>query len=143
MSSPQNSAAYSNDVLQAPKSAAQAVNAGDLVKIASNLIVPISAATDVPVGVCEDTSPVVSLSDQLTVVRVVRRGVRYLYLKAADVAAFGDQLYATADPQIVTTSSAGSAQKVGRCRELASVTGAAGDTSRILVELDSLLLANG
>jgi len=138
MSSPNNPSAHDAGVLQAPKSAAQAVNSGDLVKVSANLIVPISAATDALHGICQDTSPVTSLLDQLSTVVVLRSGVFFFFLTAGDTVAYGDAVYATADPQIVTSSSGGGATKVGRVRELASVTGAAGNVTRIKVEFNAL-----
>lgn len=135
MSTPQQNLATNPEVLAAPKAAAQAINQGDLVKASSNLVVPISGATDTVLGVSGDTSPVVSLGDQLTQISVLRRGVFFLFLTAGDTLNFDDAVYLTAAPQIVTSSSGGGATKIGRCRELAAVTGAAGNVTRVRVEV--------
>lgn len=137
MSNPTNNYVSGSDSITAPKAAAQAVNQGDFVKVSSNLIVPVAAATDVPIGVARDTSPVVSLLDQLTQVGVIRAGaIVYQYLKAGDTANFGDALYLEgSDPQVVTTSSGGGATKVGYCREQAALLGAAANVTRVQLEL--------
>lgn len=138
MSSPMNNALSDSEVVEAPKAAATAVNSGDLVKISSGLVVPIAAGTDATFGVCEDTSPVTSLLDQLSTVVVRRRGLVRLFLLAGDVVNFNDKLYPTAtDPQVVTVTDPGSGVPCGRCRELSSVTGAASNVTRIKLELNA------
>lgn len=138
MSTPQQNYATNPDFITAPKSSAQAVNQGDLVKVASNLIVPIAAVTDTCFGVSENTSPVSSLGDLLDQIVVRRKGVFFFYLKAGDTVNFDTALYPEgSDPQLLTTSSGGGAVKVGNCRELASVLGAASNVTRIRVEFGS------
>ena len=136
MSTAQQNFAAENLEVSAPLSPSQAINQGDIVKVSSNLIVPISGATDVPHGVAGGTNPVSSIGDTLSSMIVYRKGLFYFFLKASDTANYDDALYLTAAPQTLTTSSAGSAVKVARCRELAAVTGAASDVTRILVEID-------
>lgn len=138
MSNAQQNFAHEASVVVAPKAAAQAINQGDILKVAANLVVPCDTpATDIPFGIAGQTSPVASLGDELTSMSVIREGVVFLFLKAADVAAFDDKVYLTADPQVVTVTQPGAGVAVGRCRELASVTGAAGDVTRILVEINA------
>lgn len=125
----------------APKTGSQAINQGDLLKVSSNLVVPISGVTDVVTAISEETSPVASLGDTLTKISVIRPGPGVLVrlpLKASDAPSFGDQLYISSNvatnPQEVSTSSANSAAKVGICRELATVTGASDGSTLVLVE---------
>lgn len=137
MSSPNNNHLADNEVVEAPKGAAVAVNSGDLVKVTAGLVLPVAAGTDITFGVAQDTSPVTSLLDQLTNIVVIRRGLVRLFLKAGDTAAFNDKLFPTVDPQVVTVTDPGAGVPCGRARVLASTLGAAGDTTRIDLELNA------
>jgi len=126
----QNFLAESLDQVTVPKSGAQAINQGDLVKIASNLAVPCDTpATDVVHGVSMATSPVSSLGDTLTKISVRRSGIHKFYLPTG-TANYDDPVYLTVtDAQTVTVSSPGSgAWVVGYCRNIAAVVGGAGVT---------------
>lgn len=121
-----NVAALKVSAIEAPIAPAQAINQGDMVKIVANLAVPVAGATDTVIGFSDDSNPVASLLDQLSKITVNLNApinVAFLPIKAADAPNFWDALYATADPQILTTSSGGGATKVGRCLELAAFTG--------------------
>ena len=98
--------------------------AADLVKIASNLAVPVDTpATDVVFGMADDTNPVVSLLDTLTQIKVIWSGIVRLVLKSGDVLAYDAKVYIGVDAQTVTVTDPGGATAVGRSRELSSVTG--------------------
>lgn len=123
----------------APCASSATFNQGDLVKVASNLIVVLAAVSDVVHGIVDDSNPVASLGDTLTKVAILRPGPGVLVklpLKSGDTVAYGDQVYVSSNvatnPQEVSTSSGSSAAKVGIVREMASVT--AGASTLILIE---------
>ncbi len=123
----------------APKTGSVDFNQGDILKVASNLVLAVAAVADVVHGIADDTNPVASLGDDLTRVAVLRPGVGVIVklpLKSGDTVAYDDVVYISSNvasnPQEVSSSSANSAAKVGRCRELASVT--AGASTQIIVE---------
>lgn len=121
-----NVAALGVNAITAPIDTTAVINQGDILKVSSNKVVVITAATDVAVGFSDDTNPVSSLGDKLTKVSMnllIPINIALLPVKSGDTPNFWDALYLTADGQIVTTSSAGSAVKIGRCLELAQVTG--------------------
>lgn len=142
MSTVQNNFAAASDEVTAPIAAATAVNQGDFVKVVSNLIVPIAAATDTAFGVAGFTNPTVSLLDKVTSGKVSKRGLFWFYLNTGDTVGFDDLVYLTTDPQVVTSSSAGGATKAGRVREwtyypaASNITGAASNATRILVDVN-------
>jgi hypothetical protein len=137
MSTSQNNvAALGVKVIEAPCDGAAVINQGDILKVSSNKVVVITAATDTPIGFSDDKNPVAGLGDQLTkvIVNLLRPiNTAYLPIKAADTPNFWDALYATADGQILTTSSGGGATQVGRFLGLSQVTG--DDSTRHLVGL--------
>lgn len=139
-STPQNNKAAGPELsVAAPIAAATAVYEGDLVKVSSNLIVAVAAVADVVHAMSLDSNPVASLGDQLTRISVLRPGAGVLVrlpLKNGDTIAYDDLVYigsnVATNPQEISSSSANSAAKVGRCREVASF---AGDGSkRALIE---------
>lgn len=136
-STPSNAYAGPKDVLEAPVSASQAMNQGDIVKVASNLVLPVAAVADTVFGIVDETNPVASLGDDLTKVSVLRSGIFFLVLKNGDSINFDDVVYISSNvatnPQEVSTSSANSATKVGHSRELASITG--DGSKRVKIEL--------
>ena len=124
----QNFLAESLDQVTAPIATSQAINQGDLVKIASNLAVPCDTpATDVVHGVSMDTNPVSSLGDTLNKISVRRSGIHKFYLPTG-TANYDDPVYLTStNAQTVTVSSPGTgAWIVGYCRNLTAVVGGAG-----------------
>lgn len=129
----QNNDAADQEYVQAPISANQAINSGDLCKVSSNLIVPVTAGTDSVHGVCADTNPVASLADKLTVVTVKRRGLFKAIVKNGDAVAYDTPMYVGADAQTLTITDPGGGKICARCRELASVTG--DGSTRYLFEL--------
>lgn len=139
-STPQNNHSSGPRLVEtAPKGAAVAVNQGDLVKVSSNLALPLAAVSDVVHGMSDDTSPVSSLLDTLTRIAVLRPGAGVnvkLTLKSGDTVGYDDLIYVSSNvatnPQEVSTDSSGSAAKVGRVRETSSVTG--DGSARILIE---------
>lgn len=141
-STPQNNlVAGPRLIMTAPKTGSVAVNQGDMIKTGSNLVLPLAAVSDVVEGISEETSPVTSLLDTLTQISYARPGSGVLVrlpLKVGDTLAYDDLVYVSSNvgtnPQEVSSSSAASAAKVGRCRELASVTQAVGGTARVLIE---------
>lgn len=136
MTTAQNNQATNADRVTAPISSSQAINQGDLVKISSNLAVPVNGATDTVFGMSDETNPTSSLLDTVTRIQVIRpsRVTVFLVLKNGDTANFNDSLYLTgSNAQEVTTSSGGGATKVGACRELSAFAG--DGTSRLRVEL--------
>lgn len=136
MTTAQNNQSKPADRIEAPISPAQAINQGDLVKISSNLAVPINGATDTIFGMSDETNPTTSLLDTVSKIAVIRPGpvVVFLVLKNGDTANFDDALYLTgSNAQEVTTSSGGGATKAGRCRELSAFAG--DGSSRLRVEL--------
>lgn len=125
----------------APKTSTVDFNQGDLLKTGSNLVLAVAAVADVVFGMSDDTNPVAAIGDDLTAVAVLRPGPGVLVrlpLKEGDTLAFDDIAYISSNvatnPQEISSSSASSAAKVGRCRELASVTQASGGTTRVLIE---------
>lgn len=121
-----NVAALKVAAIEAPISPAQAINQGDLVKVTANLAVPVTGATDTPIGWSDDKNPVASLLDTLSKITVnlfTPIDVGFFPIKSGDTPGFWDALYLTADGQILTTASGGGATKVGRCLELSTFTG--------------------
>lgn len=123
----------------APCASSAVFNQGDIVKVSSNLLVVAAAVADVIHGIVDATNPTTSLLDTVTRAVVLRPGPGVLVrlpLKSGDVRAYDDLVYISSNvatnPQEVSSSSASSASIVGRCRELASVTG--DGLTRILVE---------
>lgn len=123
----------------APCSASAAFNQGDFAKVSSNLAVVIAAVGDTIHGMFDTTNPTSSLLDTVTKATIIRPGVGVLIrvpLKSGDTRAYDDIVYVSTNvatnPQEVSSSSGGGASIVGRCRELASVTG--DGSTRILVE---------
>ena len=136
--SPRNAGASENiQSIFAPISAAFAVNQGDFVIITSNLIALPAAVNATPIGIADMTNPVTSIGGDVNPlsIRVIRKGLVFLKIKNGDTPAFDDALYLSdVDNQTVTTSSANSATKVARCRELSAFTG---DGSKLaLCEVD-------
>lgn len=123
----------------APISTATSINQGDLLKIASNLALPVAAVGDTVHGMADETNPASSLLDTTNRTCVLRpgNGVNVkLPLKSGDSVNYDDLVYISSNvatnPQEISTSSGGGAAKVGRVRELAAVTG--DGSTRILVE---------
>lgn len=107
-----------------PKTGSVAVNQGDFVKIASNLVLAIAAVADAVFGFSEDQSPAASIGDQLTEIAVLRPGPGVLSahpLKLSDTVAYDDLVYVSSNvataPGEISSSSANSAAKVGRVRD--------------------------
>lgn len=123
----------------APISSATSINQGDLLKVASNLALPLAAVADAVHGMADESNPTASLLDTVDKVTVLRPGPGvnvFLPLKSGDTVAYDDLVYVSSNvatnPQEVSTDSSSSAAKVGRVRELASITG--DGSKRILVE---------
>ena len=124
------------DRIMAPMATTVAVKQGDLVKVSSNLAVPINGAQDVVIGIADETNPVASLGGDVNpnlggaaAAIVVVPNAPYkgcaiinMILTSGQTLAFFAAVYQTADPQTVTASSS-SATQIGRCLELVSVSG--------------------
>lgn len=123
---PQNNAISESTVVQCPILAATAINSGDLVQLSSNAAIPAVSGSATVHGVSEDTNPVASLGDTLTVIAVRRSGLFKFYALAGISLTYDAAMYVGADAQTLTNVDPGSGKICARCRELATVTAVTG-----------------
>lgn len=102
---------WEHDRFETPIAETTVIDQGDMVaaSIIDGKTLPMSAGSGLNfLGVAEDSNPVTSLGDKLTVLTVKRRGTFRFKTTAADSYAAYDSVYAGADAKTVRKTAAGS-----------------------------------